>query len=251
MDNELYEFVKACGFKRFPHEACGLIYSDRIGRPHYVECENVSDEPEHRFLIAPEEMRKVEKMGKIVGCWHTHCNEAPVASPADKEACRNTDVPWLIGAVFKNDEGMKFSGLTVVEPDERYKTPLLGRSYVFGVFDCVSLMRDFYKQEFDIDLPEVPRYERMWEKEKDVMRRVAVDDLGFVRLKDDEPPQYGDVFLIQIGQHGEDHIAIYIGDDKIMHQLRSRLSRVDVYGGSYWQERTLTRWRHKTKCSRK
>ena len=109
-------------------------------------------------------------------------------------------------------------------------------------------MRDYYKRELKIDLPELPRTERIWESEPDYMAKQAVEHFGFVEMQPDTPPILGDLFFIQTGRDGADHICIYIGDDRVLHQMRNRLSRTDVYGGSYWQEHTLSHWRHKSRC---
>jgi proteasome lid subunit RPN8/RPN11 len=244
----LADFVKEHGFKRYPQEACGLVYADASGKPHFVECKNVSLEPEHNFLIDPKEYLEVEKLGEVVACWHTHCDIPPRASNADKQGCKNTQVPWFIGSVFGPDLPYRFEGLTLVEVDEGFEMPLIGRTYSFGVFDCFSLMRDFYKQEMDTELPDIPRTERVWTSEPNYMEKRAEDVFGFVRLPEGSHAIKGDLFFIQTGREGADHIGIYLGDDRILHQMRSRLSRVDIYGGSYWHEHTLSHWRHKSKC---
>lgn len=248
----LTAFVRERGFACYPNEACGLIYADEDDKPVYVECKNVSDDPHNQFLIDPNEFLEVEKKGKIVGCWHTHCDIPPTASEADKQGCINTNVPWFIGSVYKNEDGaMSFKGLKQVMPDNGYVAPLIGRPYTFGVFDCFSLVRDYYKQTFGIEARDVPRRERCWEEEENFMESRAPSYFGMVRLPDGTQPIVGDVFLIQTGTHGSDHIAVYIGNDRILHQMRNRLSRTDIYGGSYWQEHTISHWRHKSKCSQK
>lgn len=244
----LAAFVQECSFKRYPNEACGLVYVDKIGRPHYVECENKSLDPDKTFLIDPDEYLKVEQLGRIVGCWHTHCDMPPKASEADKQGCRNAQLPWFIGAVYGKEMPMRFEGLELVEVDEGYEAPLVGRPYSFGVFDCFSLMRDYYKRELQIDLPELPRIERIWTSEPDYMAKQAVENFGFVKMRPGVDPIRGDLFLIQTANEGADHIGIYTGDDRILHQMRNRLSRHDIYGGSYWQEHTVSHWRHKSRC---
>ena len=248
INDSLAQFVKECGFKRYPNEACGLIYADTKGKPHFVECKNGSLEPRHNFLIEPQEYLEVEKLGEVVGCWHTHCNVSPRASDADKQAAINTQVPWFIGSIYGDDIPREFQGLELVEVDEEYEAPLIGRTYSFGVFDCFSLMRDYYRRELGIKLPELPRTERIWTSEPDYMSKQAVQNFDLVRMPEGESPMVGDLFFIQTGLEGADHIGIYVGNDKILHQMRNRLSRYDTYGGSYWQEHTLSHWRHKSKC---
>ena len=244
----LTAYVKERGIANYPNEACGLIYADEKGKPHYVECKNVSDEPQHNFLIDPNEYLEVEKLGKVVACWHTHCEVAPLASDPDKQGCKNTQVPWFIGAVFKDGVNYRFEGLSLVEVDDGYEAPLVGRVYSFGTFDCFSLVRDYYRREMQIELHDVPRTERIWESEPNYLANRAANDFEFIRLSDCDELQRGDLCFIETGKKGADHIGIYLGDDKILHQTRSRLSRIDIYGGSYWYERTTSRWRHKTLC---
>ena len=252
MDNSMYDwmtaFIKECGIKKYPCEACGLIYAGDDEKPVWVECKNVSDDPENNFLIAPSEYLEVESKGKIVGCWHTHCDIPPNASDADKQGCINTQVPWFIGSVYKEGVKFRFEGLKEVRPDNGYKAPLIGRPYSYGVFDCFSLARDYFKQVLGIDIPNIPRVEQIWKTEDDYMHRMAANVFDLVRLPDGTPPHIGDVFFIQTGTFGADHIAIYVGNDRILHQMRNKLSKEDTYGGSYWQEHTLSHWRHKSKC---
>lgn len=248
MDNLIDEFIKEISFLRYPREACGFVYADKKGKPHCIECKNVSDQPEDFFLIDPKDFVETEKLGKIVACWHTHVDIPPTASDADRQGCKNTQIPWLIGSVYKTENGFRFEGLERVEVDNEFEVPLRGRPYVFGVFDCFSLMRDYYHRELKIDLPDLPRTERIWESEDDYMAKQAVSHFGLVRIPDDAELQRGDLCFIQTGLDGADHIGIYLGNDQILHQMRNRLSRIDVYGGSYWQEHTISKWRHSSRC---
>lgn len=246
--DRLRDFVKECGFKRYPEEACGFVLSNANGKFWFVECKNASLEPKHHFLVDPHEYLEVEKQGTVVACWHTHCNVEPKASVADKQGCKNTQIPWVIGSVYGKDIPERFDGLELVEVDEGYEVPLIGRPYSFGVFDCFSLMRDYYQRELHIELPDLPRWERIWTSEADYMEKQAKDHFGFVRIPDNSEAKIGDLFFIQTGLEGADHIGIYIGDDRILHQMRNRLSRTDIYGGSYWQEHTISHWRYKSLC---
>lgn len=252
MDNleikTLAEFVKRCGFEEYPNEACGFVCRGKNDRPIFIKCKNASLEPKHNFLIAPKEQIEVEKQGEIVACWHTHCNVDPKASTADKQGAKNTQVPWFIGSVFGNEKPELFKGLELVEVDDDYETPLLNRPYAFGVFDCFSLMRDYYKRELHIELPELPREERVWASEPNYMAKQAVENFDLVKMPPNSKVMIGDLFFIQTGADGADHIAIYVGSDRILHQMRNRLSKTDIYGGSYWQEHTISHWRHKSKC---
>jgi cell wall-associated NlpC family hydrolase len=49
------------------------------------------------------------------------------------------------------------------------------------------------------------------------------------------------------GSGNPNHIAVYIGNEMILHHGHGRLSRRDIYGG-FWQKHTTHHLRHKTKC---
>ena len=40
-----------------------------------------------------------------------------------------------------------------------------GRKFRFGVTDCYTMVRDFYKREFGIELRNYARYDKFWEDE--------------------------------------------------------------------------------------
>lgn len=241
INKQIYEFVKEAGIRNYPNEACGLIYA-KGKKAIPVECKNVSLEPEHNFIISAEDYASTMSLGEIVGCWHTHCNTDARPSDADKQACENTETTWYIGSVRKNDAGeVYFDGMQVLTPTG-FMMPLVGRPYAYGVFDCFTILRDYYKTEFNIELPDCARIEDPWDTDPDFCYHRALA-CGFERTGGQ--PKKGDIFLIQTGTEGADHVAVYIGDDKILHHMRNRLSRHDIYGGSYWQMHTLSHWRHK------
>lgn len=239
---ELFNLMKEAGIRNFPKESCGLIYKrGKKGVP--VECKNISSEPEHNFLISASEYAEVLCKGEIIGAWHTHCNTDAKPSDADKQGCENTEMTWFIGEVHKNEKDEIYFGenIEVLVPSG-FVQPLVGRNYCYGTFDCYTLLRDYYKQEYDIDLGEWERDEDPWMNEEGYFERKA-SEIGFQKING--TPKKGDIFLIQMGTNGADHVAIYVGDDKILHHINSRLSNTDIYGGSYWQMHTLSHWRHK------
>lgn len=239
---QLFETMKEAGIRNFPNESCGLIYKKGT-KGIAVECKNISNDPEHNFLISADDYAKILCEGEIVGCWHTHCGSDAKPSAADRQSCENTEMPWFIGEVHKTKDGVIFKDKIEVITPTGFIQPLEGRTYCYGVFDCYTLVRDYYKMNFDIDLGEFAREDDPWLERKGFFAEKAAE-LGFERVK--EEPQVGDVFLIQMGNTGDpDHVAIYIGNDKILHHIIGRLSGTAIYGGSYWQEHTISQWRHK------
>lgn len=244
MTSDLLDVMKEEGAKAYPHEACGYVI--RKGKKSLaVPCVNASETPRNHFLIDAQERHRVESMGEIVGVWHTHVDEPPTPSAADRVGCENSDLPWFILGVNGPAGSPSFSELVTLEP-EGFELPYLERPYAFGVLDCWSLVRDFYRREYAIALGDYPRIEDFWLKGMDFFGQ-GWKEQGFRQLIDQEPAA-GDLFLIQTDASGlANHIAIYLGDEVILHHCHGRLSRRDIYGG-YWQKHTVIHLRHATKC---
>lgn len=244
MDKKSLRVIKAEAERCYPKEACGLFIASGK-KATAVPCKNIAAEPELRFLLDPNDYALAADKGKVVGVWHTHVNRSPEPSEADKAGCEASEVPWHIVAIWKTEGGFEFSEPAVLTPCG-FEAPYLGRQYVFGVFDCWALARDFYRREFNIVMRDYPRIEDFWDKGFDFFGDNWEVE-GFLRVSDQ--PQYGDIFLIQTGGGEIDHIAIYIGDEMILHHMRNRLSKRDIYGG-FWKKHTRFHLRHKSKCQK-
>jgi cell wall-associated NlpC family hydrolase len=117
--------------------------------------------------------------------------------------------------------------------------------YIYGVRDCFTLAVDYYKREFDINIahrakgyPEISN----WVDGDDDLLVDNYIKAGFVDVTGQDH-EVGDLLLIQMSKK-TDHVAIYVGDDRILHHCIGRLSKTDIYGGGYWQKHTThhLRW---------
>lgn len=243
MNNEMLDAMQQEAAKQYPNEACGLIVA-KGKKSVLVPCQNVASDRRNHFTIAPIDYANAALIGEVIAVWHSHVEEPATPSEADKVGCENTDMPWYITGISKRDEGFVYEGPVLHEP-HGYESPYLERPYVFGVQDCWSLVRDFYRREFDIVLGDYPRIEHFWQQGLNFFAD-NYEKEGMVRV-DGQEPQHGDLFLIQTTGDIPNHIAIYIGNDQIMHHCHGRLSNRTVYGG-YWQKHTVIHIRHKSKC---
>ena len=87
--------------------------------------------------------------------------------------------------------------------------------------DCYGLVRLFYSEVHSIKLPDIRTY-RWWESWKKV-----------------KEPQTGDVLFIDLE---EPHVALYAGDNRILHALKKYGVRLDRYNGN-WKKLTKSIWR--------
>ena len=205
-----------------PKESCGLLLEIK-GKEKYFPCKNLSTYSQQCFIIDPNDFIKAEESGNILAVIHSHPVTPPIASQADKISCENSELPWHI--VNPKTEQWGY-----YEPSG-YKPPLIGRHWVWGVTDCWSLVRDWYKEEKNIIL-------RDWDRpttpqqflEKPLFEKCA-EETGFRELDKDEKLEVGDVLLMSILGKGLNHVAIFLGDD-VLHHLTDRLSCREPY--SQW-----------------
>ncbi len=208
-----------------PNECCGLVI-EREGSLEYVRCTNTASDPSNRFVIAPEEYATIEDMGEVKMIAHSHCFIPPVPSEADKAGIEQTNLPWLI-------VNYPVGNHTITEPSG-YRPALLERPFVKGVLDCYALVKDYYSERLNIELPQYERPEVWYE----IGNSYLLDNFracGLFQEVSIEDLQPNDCILMQIGSSVPNHVAVYVGDDKILHHVIGRLSGHDVYGG-FWRK---------------
>lgn len=213
--------------QEYPRECCGVVVVKR-GRAEYVPCRNVGEIADG-FVIHPEDYASAEESGVVVAVAHSHPDVLPKPSDADLVGCEASGLPWIIVSY-------PVKLVELIEPSG-YVQPLLGRKFVHGIFDCYSLIRDYYKQERGIELMDFERRNEWW-LHGDNLYMENFKRAGFEELRHDQQIEEGDGILMQLGSPVINHAAIYIGDNKIIHHLFGRLSSRDVYGG-YWQKATV------------
>jgi len=202
-----------------PKESCGLLL-DIKGKEKYFPCKNLSTYTQQCFIIDPKDFIKAEETGNILAVIHSHPVTPPIASQADKISCENSELPWHI--VNPKTEQWGY-----YEPSG-YKPPLIGRHWVWGITDCWSLVRDWYKEEKNIIL-------RDWDRpttpqqflEKPLFESCAWRT-GFRELRTDEKLINGDVLLMSILNPTLNHVAIFLDGD-VLHHLADRISCKEPY----------------------
>lgn len=121
---------------------------------------------------------------------------------------------------------------------------LLGREFIHGTTDCYGIIRDFYRDNFNITLTDYARPDEWWNHGMDLyMENFSAE--GF-ELLDIHPTQYqvGDVFLMAIKTSMACHAGVYIGNGQMLHHFYGRRSNVELYKGM-WKKFTCAVVRHK------
>lgn len=244
VNQDTFAVMREEGRAQYPNEACGLIIK-KGKKSLALPCRNISERPRDRFTLDPVDYAKCSQQGEVIAVWHTHTDRSADPSPADLASCETSGMPWYILSVGKSGEEFQLQGPIMIEPSG-HETPYLERPYVFGIHDCYTLVVDFYAREFAIAMKrDYPRVEEFWKKGLNPFVDHFADE-GFVELIDQEPKR-GDVFLIQSSSNTPNHLAVYLGDDVILHHAHGRLSTRDIYGG-FWQKHTVHHVRHEALC---
>ena len=202
-----------------PKESCGLLI-DINGKEKYYPCKNLSNYSQQCFIIDPDDYAKAEDSGKVLAVIHSHPVTPPVASQADMISCEESGLVWHIVNPKTEQWGFyKPSG---------YKPPLIGRHWVWGITDCWSLVRDWYKEKLGITLRDWDRPTTPEEFIENPMFEKCAWRTGFRQLRPDEKLENGDLLFMSIMATGLNHVAIFLDGD-VLHHLADRISCKEPY----------------------
>ena len=216
-----------------PKECVGLLLNIR-GKEKYFPCRNLSMTAHQCFIIDPEDYVKADNTGEIKAIVHSHPVTPPFPSEADKLGCEQSKLPWHI--VNPKTEQWGY-----YEPCG-YKPPLKGRPWVWGVTDCWSLVRDFYKEEKGIELLDYERPVTPQEFNDVPLFERYAERTGFKELDPNETLKNGDILLMIIMYNTLNHVAIFLDGD-VLHHLTDRLSCKEPYS-AWLQKCTGKRYRY-------
>ena len=202
-----------------PRESVGVLIVIK-GKEQYYPCNNLSTYSQQCFILDPEDYVKADALGEITAIVHSHPVTPPSPSQADKVSCEQSGLKWHI--VNPKTETWGYC-----EPTG-YKPPLIGRQWVWGVTDCWSLVRDYYKEQHNIQLLDYERPTTPQDFLDNPLFEQYAERTGFKELNKDEKLQKGDVLLMSILHPTLNHVAIFLGDE-ILHHLADRLSTREPY----------------------
>ena len=202
-----------------PKEAVGLLLNVK-GKQRYYPCQNLAITNHQEFILNPEDYVKADNLGEIIGIFHSHPVTPPTPSQADRISCEHSNLPWYI----VNPKTEQWAELK----PEGYKAELCGRPWVWGITDCWSLVRDWYKEEKNIQLIDFERSMTPQEFLENPLFEKYAKETGFRELANDEALKKGDVLLMSILHPTLNHVAIFLGD-MVLHHLADRLSCKEPY----------------------
>lgn len=121
--------------------------------------------------------------------------------------------------------------------------PLCGKSFDQARQNCYTLVRDFYRLNFAIELADYACPTDWWHAGLDIFRDLAWSE--GMRLVDEPPHAWraGDVIVMAIGAAVGNHLAVLLPGNRIIHHMAGQLSGVTQYGGLF-RNNTVAVYRH-------
>ena len=116
-------------------------------------------------------------------------------------------------------------------PDRFFEnSKLVNRPFLHGMFDCYTLIRDYYRRNFNVILPTNLQRNWEWWTEGSNLYVDNAKKYGFEEVQD---IKIYDVLIMNINSQVPNHGAIYLGDNKILHHIGGRFSTIESLKSSY------------------
>lgn len=214
----------------YPFESCGIITNNK-----YIPSVNVCENPSIGFKIDPVLISKINKIDMVL---HTHI-ETNYPSKIDMQEQESMGTPWSIGYCPNGYIEDWFSW-----GDSLQIPPLKGRNYRFGITDCWTLIRDWFRLELGILLPIFPRDRNDLANGKTLFDQFG--DADFVEVDNVKYP--GDCMLFKMNSSIINHCGVLVSDEKFIHQPLTGVSRSSMV--QLWNRKAVGFYRHKSmiKC---
>lgn len=222
--NDVLQASKKHAEAEFPKESVGFVVDNE-----YVPVKNSHKDPEHHFKVSPTVIAKYGN--KIQAIIHSHNvtvnpeTGKPVHDPFPSYNDMVTQISWNIpfGIQLINDAGS--GNILWWGYEDKDIPPLEGRPYIHGVYDCFSLLRDYFRVECNIHLPDFPRHDSWWDRD-DCPNNLYLDHVEQYAYKIDvKDLQQHDVVLLCIRSKVPNHAVVYEGGDVGIHHLTFAASK--------------------------
>lgn len=115
-------------------------------------------------------------------------------------------------------------------PDRFFENhPYVNRPFIHGIFDCYTLIRDYYRREFGKLLPSNNQRTYGWWNSGENLYIEGAPDYGFEQVNS---IRKHDVILMKFTSMPS-HAGIYMGEGNILHHVGGRFSCVEPLTSEY------------------
>jgi proteasome lid subunit RPN8/RPN11 len=241
--------IKSHSLKLYPEECCGILLL-KNNKLHTFECENIAQDRINEFKINPDDYLKASMNGKIIGIYHSHCVQDNSFSELDKQVSHKLNLKNIV-YILKKDSFEEYS-------PENYYNKYINKNFAIGKSDCVSIIEDYYNEEFGIKIFHYQRsegwdlnYKRFIEDKLKSDNLTSFDGIlnkeNFIKINSINEAKKHDLVVFKYLDNYPSHFGIYLGQNYILHQPRDRKSIIEKLSDSE-KRRIYCFARHKQLC---
>ncbi len=234
-DHSITKASQAHASEVYPNESVGFVV-DGV----YVPMENIHEDPLNHYTVDPKEVAKYAS--NLQGVIHSHPLENHPMHPSkhDMETQEAWGVPFGIQLINAAGPGnIIWFGDSLPIPEYE------GRPYIYGVYDCYTILRDYYRAELDVNLPIVPRDDGFWNRGEEMyLDNTMAQGFEEIDVSDLQP---NDGVLIKLKSKVANHAILYLGGDRGLHHMPFRSSSYDTVSKYINPSRAMfhSAWRYK------
>lgn len=228
LTDKLKQELKEYSISGKPEEVCGLFLKN-VNNISFYKCKNISYHKKEHCILNPLDYVKASKLGKIIA--HFHSQDEKFPSLLDSINAFNHNIYSIIYS-------WKYDVFSILEPKLK---EYLGLEYSSGENDCYSLVRNYFKNELNIELKDYNRKGKWWEYDPTMILDNFSEEGGI-------PISYGDIKKNDVIVFNLDgvvcHFAIYLGGDFVLHHPYNDISVISELTENY-KKRIAMVIRHK------
>lgn len=212
-ESAVLEF-RAHAVEAYPDECLGVVLADGS----YSRELNVAPDPAKNAYLDPGRFLELEGSGQLRAVCHSHPDGPDCPSASDMSAQIETMVPFAICSTNGQATAEPFSWGDQLADDG----DLIGRPFRHGVQDCYGLVRDWWRRERGVILPDYPRDWVWWKKGGDLYRDYF-GEAGFHQI-DAREVRPGDCWLAAVRSAVPNHAGVYLDAGLCLHHPSSGLA---------------------------
>ncbi len=208
-------------------EICGFIYHD-VSNISIYPCVNIAVNPAMEFEISSVDYLDCIKKGKILAIYHSHTAASPFGAgftEADIDMAEEMEIPLRVYSINDNEWEEYIP--------ENYKIPLEGQPFLWGEKDCYGLVRTFLRQEYKIYLSDYARDDTFQTSDNNIILE-NIEREGYYSVGSTALLKKHDILLFNSGRVNIQHMAVYIGNSRILHHPLHMLSNIEMLNQKWY-----------------
>lgn len=229
--NKIKKIIKQEALAVYPNECCGFVV-EKDNEHIVIPCENIAKNKFNDFMISAKDFLNIKEKHNILWLYHNH-TDIEDFSLLDKKTADNLSINLLL-YINKLDEFKVF-----------YHKDFKNLNYLFKPHDdyknnCFNLIKNYFKNELNLNL-EIDNNLINTKKIEDLnVEEIALNNYqlnNLYILNDKKNIKKNDILLLN--DRISDHLAVYLGNNKILHQPIHKVSIIEDYTDKYKKQTKL------------